>query len=166
MTNLPTALITGASSGIGATYAERFARRGHNLVMVARDKARMDLLASRLREETKVTIDVIQADLTQQEDLAEIESRLREDTSIGILINNAGMGQSGAFIQQNAQSIDRLVMLNTTAPTRLAAAVAARFAQEGKGSIVNIDSVVGFAPELGMTIYGATKAFVLISTQK
>lgn len=109
MTNLPTALITGASSGIGATYAERFARRGHNLVMVARDKARMDLLASRLREETKVTIDVIQADLTQQEDLAEIESRLREDTSIGILINNAGMGQSGAFIQQNAQSIDRLV---------------------------------------------------------
>lgn len=165
MTNLPTALITGASSGIGATYAERFARRGHNLVMVARDKARMDLLASRLREETKVTIDVIQADLTQQEDLAEIESRLREDTSIGILINNAGMGQSGAFIQQNAQSIDRLVMLNTTAPTRLAAAVAARFAQEGKGSIVNIGSVVGFAPELGMTIYGATKAFVLFLSQ-
>ena len=106
MTNLPTALITGASSGIGATYAERFARRGHNLVMVARDKARMDLLASRLREETKVTIDVIQADLTQQEDLAEVETRLREDTSIGILINNAGMGQSGSFIQQNAQSVD------------------------------------------------------------
>lgn len=165
MTNLPTALITGASSGIGATYAECFARRGHNLVMVARDKARMNLLASRLREETKVTIDVIQADLTQQKDLAEIESRLREDTSIGILINNAGMGQSGSFIQQNAQSIDRLVMLNTTAPTRLAAAVAARFAQEGKGSIVNIGSVVGFAPELGMTIYGATKAFVLFLSQ-
>ena len=165
MTNLPTALITGASSGIGATYAERFARRGHNLVMVARDKARMDLLASRLREETKVTIDVIQADLTQQEDLAEVETRLREDTSIGILINNAGMGQSGSFIQQNAQSIDRLVMLNTTAPTRLAAAAAARFVQEGKGSIVNIGSVVGFAPELGMTIYGATKAFVLFLSQ-
>ena len=165
MTTLPAVLITGASSGIGATYSERFARRGHNLVMVARDKTRMDLLASRLREETKVTIDVIQADLTQQEDLAKVETRLREDTSIGILINNAGMGQSGAFVQQNAQSIDRLVMLNTTAPTRLAAAAAARFVQEGKGSIVNIGSVVGFAPELGMTIYGATKAFVLFLSQ-
>lgn len=165
MTTLPAALITGASTGIGATYAERLARRGHNLVLVARDKARMDILASRLQKETKVSIDVLPADLTQQTDLFKVEARLREDASIGILINNAGMGQSGAFIQQDAESIERLVALNTTAPTRLAAAVAARFAKDGKGSIVNIGSVVGFAPELGMTIYGATKAFVLFLSQ-
>lgn len=165
MTTLPAVLITGASTGIGAIYAKRFARRGHNLVLVARDRARMDLLASRLREETKVSIDVLPADLTQQADLAKVEARLRDDTSIGILINNAGMGQSGSFVQQTAESIERLIALNTTAPTRLAAAVAARFAQEGKGTIVNIGSVVGFAPELGMTIYGATKAFVLFLSQ-
>lgn len=165
MTTLPAVLITGASSGIGATYAERFAGRGHNLILVARDKARMDLLAARLHQDTKVSIDVLQADLTQQSDLTKVEARLREDTSIGILINNAGMGQTGAFLQQNAESIDRLVMLNTTAPTRLAAAIAPRLAQEGKGSIVNIGSVVALAPELGMTIYGATKAFVLFLSQ-
>lgn len=165
MTSLPTVLITGASSGIGATYAERFARRGHSLVLVARDQARMELLAARLRNETQVAIDVLPADLTQQADLARVEARLHEDASIGILVNNAGMGQSGAFVQQSPDSIDRLVTLNTTVPTRLAAAVAPRFAQAGQGAIVNIGSVVGFAPELGMTIYGATKAFVLFLSQ-
>ena len=165
MTTLPTVLITGASSGIGATYSERFARRGHPLVLVARDQARMELLATRLRAEAQVAVDVLPADLTQQADLAKVEARLREDASIGILVNNAGMGQSGAFVQQSPDSIDRLVMLNTTVPTRLAAAVAPRFAQAGQGAIVNIGSVVGFAPELGMTIYGATKAFVLFLSQ-
>lgn len=165
MTTLPTVLITGASSGIGATYAERFARRGHPLVLAARDQARMELLATRLRAEAQVAVDVLPADLTQQADLARVEARLREDASIGILVNNAGMGQSGAFVQQSPDSIDRLVMLNTTVPTRLAAAVAPRFAQAGQGAIVNIGSVVGFAPELGMTIYGATKAFVLFLSQ-
>ncbi|RST50044.1 SDR family NAD(P)-dependent oxidoreductase [Variovorax sp. MHTC-1] len=165
MSTLPTVLITGASSGIGATYAERFARRGHGLVLVARDKARLEALAARLRDEAKVAIDVLPADLTQQADLAAVEMRLRDDARIGILINNAGMAQSGGFLQQSAQSIDRLVALNTTALSRLAAAVAPRFAQAGTGSIVNIGSVVGFAPEFGMSIYGATKAFVLFLSQ-
>jgi short-subunit dehydrogenase len=115
-------------------------------VLVARDQARMELLATRLRAEAQVAVDVLPADLTQQADLAKVEARLREDASIGILVNNAGMGQSGAFVQQSPDSIDRLVMLNTTVPTRLAAAVAPRFAQAGQGAIVNIGSVVGFAP--------------------
>lgn len=165
MTSSPTVLITGASSGIGATYAQRFARRGHDLVLVARDKARLDALASRLQEEHGVTVAVLQADLTQAADLAAVEARLREDARIGILINNAGMAQTGSLVQQTGESIDRLITLNTTAPARLAAAVAARFAQAGTGAIVNIGSVVGFAPELGMTIYGATKAFVLFLSQ-
>lgn len=165
MTTLPTVLITGASTGIGATYADRFARRGHDLVLVARDKARLDALAARLREDNGVAVEVLQADLTQSADLTALETRLRDDARIGILINNAGMAQSGAFVQQTAESIERLVMLNITALTRLAAAVAPRFVQSGAGSIVNIGSVVGFAPEFGMSIYGATKAFVLFLSQ-
>lgn len=165
MTTLPTVLITGASSGIGATYAERFARRGHNLVLVARDKSRLDKLAVRLHEESKVAVEVLQADLTNPADLAALETRLRDDTRIGVLINNAGMAQSGGFLTQSAEAIERLITLNTTALTRLAAAVAPRFAQSGAGAIVNIGSVVGVAPEFGMTIYGATKAFVLFLSQ-
>lgn len=165
MNTLPTVLITGASSGIGATYAERFARRGHDLVLVARDKARLEALAARLREESKVAVDVLQADLTQPADLSAVETRLRDDARIGILINNAGIAQSGGFTQQTAESIEGLITLNTTAPTRLAAAVAPRLAQSGSGAIVNIGSVVGFAPEFGMTVYGATKAFMLFLSQ-
>jgi len=166
MTSIPsTVLITGASSGIGAVYAERFAKRGHDLVLVARDKSRLDALAARLQEAHQVTVDVLQADLTQQGDLAAVETRLREDARIGILINNAGMAQPGSFVQQSAQAIERLIALNTTALTRLAAAIAPRLVQAGTGTIVNIGSVVGFAPELGMTIYGATKAFVLFLSQ-
>lgn len=165
MTTSSTALITGASSGIGATYAERLARRGHDLVLVARDKARLEALAQRLRGEHKVAVDVLPADLTVPAELAAVEARLRDDVRINILINNAGMALSGGFSQQTAQSIERLITLNATAPTRLAAAVAARFAQAGAGSIVNIGSVVALAPEFGMTIYGATKAFVLFLSQ-
>lgn len=165
MSSLPTTLITGASSGIGATYAERFARRGHDLVLVARDKARLETLAARLHQETGVTVEVLPADLTQRDDLTRIESRLRDDAAIGILINNAGVAQASGFIDQAADSIERLVTLNTTAPTRLAAAIAPRLVEAGRGAIINIGSVVGLAPELGMSVYGATKAFVLFLSQ-
>ncbi|WP_426110633.1 SDR family NAD(P)-dependent oxidoreductase [Pseudomonas sp. DSP3-2-2] len=165
MTTLATVLITGASSGIGAIYAERFARRGHDLVLVARDKARLDALAVRLREDSGVAVEVLQADLTNPADLTAVETRLRDDAHIGILINNAGLAQSGGIVQQGPEAIERLIALNITAVTRLAAAVAPRFAQSGTGSIVNLGSVVGFAPEFGMTIYGATKAFVLFLSQ-
>ncbi|WP_454743600.1 SDR family NAD(P)-dependent oxidoreductase [Cupriavidus necator] len=165
MTTRSTVLITGASTGIGATYAERFARRGHDLVLVARGKARLDALAARLREETGVAVDVLEADLTRPDDLTAVEKRLRDDATIGILINNAGIAQSGGFIEQTADSIDQLVTLNTTALTRLAAAIAPRLAQVGEGVIVNIGSVVGLAPEFGMSVYGATKAFVLFLSQ-
>jgi len=165
MDMLPTVLITGASSGIGAIYAERFARRGHDLVLVARDGSRLDALAARLREGSNVTVEVLRADLTQPDDLSAVEARLRDDARIEVLINNAGMAQSGGFAGQAAKDIERLITLNITALTRLAAAVAPRFMQSGTGAIVNIGSVVGFAPELGMTIYGATKAFVLYLSQ-
>ncbi|QOL15215.1 SDR family NAD(P)-dependent oxidoreductase [Dickeya dianthicola] len=158
-------LITGASTGIGAVYAERFARRGHNLVLVARDNAKLEILADRLRQEGGISVDVLPADLTQPGDLAAVEARLRDDTRIGILINNAGIAQSGSFIEQTPDSIERLIALNITALTRLASAVTPRFVQAGAGSIVNISSVVGLAPEFTMSVYGATKAFVLFLSQ-
>jgi len=165
MSLLPAVLITGASSGIGTVYAERFARRGHDLVLVARDTARLDALAVRLRHDTGVAIDVLPADLTLRSDLATVEARLREDARIGILINNAGIAQSGGFTEQSADSIEQLITLNTLALTRLAAAVSPRLANAGEGAIINIGSVVGLAPEFGMSVYGATKAFVLFLSQ-
>ncbi len=165
MTARPAVLITGASIGIGATYAERFAQRGHDLVLVARDQAKLDTLAARLRDEHKVNVEVLQADLIQPVDLAAVEARLREDARIGILINNAGAAQSGTFIEQSTDSIAQLVALNTTALVRLASAIAPRLAQAGEGAIINIGSVVGLAPEFGMSVYGATKSFVLFLSQ-
>ncbi|MCM2379390.1 SDR family NAD(P)-dependent oxidoreductase [Pseudomonas marginalis] len=160
-----TVLITGASTGIGATYAERFAQRGHDLILVARDKNRLEALAAQLRDKHKVAIEVLQADLTHSSELAAVETRLREDASIGILVNNAGAAQSGSFIEQSTDSVAQLVTLNTTALVRLASAIAPRLAQVGDGAIINIGSVVGLAPEFGMTVYGATKAFVLFLSQ-
>ena len=165
MAAIPSVLITGASTGIGATYADRFAHRGHDLVLVARDRKRMEALATRLRQETGVAIDIIQADLTQAAELAVVEARLRDDARIGILINNAGTALGGSFIEQSTDDVTRLVALNTTALLRLASAVAPRFAQGGEGAIINIGSVVGLAPEFAMTVYGATKAFALFLSQ-
>jgi short-subunit dehydrogenase len=165
MAENPAVLITGASSGIGATYADRFARRGHDLVLVARDKERMEVLAARLRDETGVAIDVLQADLTNLGELAVVETRLRDDRRVGVLVNNAGAALGGTFIGQAADDVGRLVALNTTAVVRLASAVAPRFAEAGEGAIINISSVVGLAPEFGMSVYGATKAFVTFLSQ-
>ena len=161
----PAVLITGASSGIGATYADRFARRGHDLVLVARDGARMERLAAHLREENGVRIDILQADLTNPSELAEVAARLRDDGRIGILVNNAGAGLAGSFERQAIDDIERLVALNTTAVVRLARAAAARFVDAGEGAIINVSSVVGLVPEFGQTVYGATKAFVSYLSQ-
>jgi len=165
MKTTPSVLITGASSGIGAVYADRFARRGHDLVLVARDRVRMEQLADRLRRETGVASDILQADLTDPRDLAQVEIRLREDDRIGILINNAGTAPAGGFVDQSPDEVARIVSLNATVPVRLASAVAPRFVQAGQGAIVNIGSVVGFLPEYGSTVYGATKAFMLFLSQ-
>jgi uncharacterized protein len=165
MTTPTSVLITGASTGIGATYAERFARRGHDLVLVARDKVRLDALAASLHQKYGVAVDVLPADLTKHSDLIAVEARLRDDARIGTLINNAGIAQSGSFIEQSSAQVEQLIALNVTALARLSNAVAPRFAQVGKGAIINISSVVGLAPEFQMSVYGATKSFVLFLSQ-
>jgi hypothetical protein len=161
----PAVLITGASTGIGATYADRFAKRGHDLVLVARDAARLKALAERLHQESGVAVDVLKADLTVSVELAAVEARLRDDARIGILVNNAGTAIPGGFLDQSAQMVTDLISLNVTSLTRLATAVAPRLVAQGGGAIVNIGSVLGLAPELGMTVYGATKAFVQLFSQ-
>lgn len=165
MTTPTSVLITGASTGIGATYAERFAQRGHDLVLVARDKVRLDALATRLHQKYGVSVDVLPADLTKPSDLLAVEARLRDDARIGTLINNAGIAQSGSFIEQTPDQVEQLIALNITALARLSNAVAPRLVQAGKGAIINISSVVGLAPEFQMSVYGATKAFVLFLSQ-
>lgn len=164
-TSIGTALITGASSGIGATYADRFARRGYDLVLVARDRERMEALAARLRAETGVTIEVVKADLTDAADLARLETRLREDRTINLLVNNAGAAAPGGFANADVDVLDRLIQLNVTAVTRLAGAVVPRFLAQKSGAIINITSVLALAPELSLGIYGATKAYVLMLSQ-
>jgi short-subunit dehydrogenase len=125
----------------------------------------MEQLAERLRRETGVRVDVLQADLTVAADVERVETRLREDARIGVLVNNAGSLAHGAFLDQGAGAVAALIALNVTALTRLANAVAPRLAAAGEGAIINIGSVVGLAPELGLTVYGATKAFVLFLSQ-
>lgn len=163
--NKGAALVTGASSGIGAVYAERLARRGHDLILAARDAARLEALATRLRAETGVAVEVIRADLTARDDLAVLEARLRDDPAIELLINNAGAAYFTPFAASDPDQLENLIQLNVVAVTRLAAAAAAGFAARGRGAIVNIGSIVGLSPEFKSTVYGATKAFVLYLTQ-
>jgi len=159
------ALITGASTGIGATYADRLARRGYDLILVARDEARLNAQAERLRAAAGVKVEVIKADLTDKPDLLKIEQRLATDTAITALINNAGVAGANSFVDTDPDAFEKMIQLNITAVTRLAAAAVRNFAPRDTGTIVNLASVVGLAPELGMPLYGATKAFVLYLTQ-
>ena len=159
------ALITGASTGIGAVYANRLAKRGHDLILVARDEARLNALAERLRAETGVKVEVLRADLTDKADLVRLEDRLATDQAIEILVNNAGAAGSGPFAGGDRDVIDRLIQLNVTAVTRLASAAASSFVPRDHGTIINLASVVGLLPEFKSPVYGATKAFVLYLTQ-
>jgi short-subunit dehydrogenase len=156
-----TALVTGASSGIGAIYADRLARRGYDLILVARNRRRLDGLAKRLRDETRRAIEVVTADLNDKLDLGRIEKLLRTDAGITLLVNNAGVGATAPLLDSDVDKMDQMIALNVGALTRLTYAVAPGFVARGGGTIINIASVVGVAPEILNGVYGATKAFVL-----
>lgn len=159
--SLGTALITGASSGIGATYADRLARRGYDLLLVARDHKRLAALAERLSAETGVRANVLAADLTQPADRLRVEHALRDDSSISLLLNNAGMAVNGSLVEADIDAVETMISLNVTAPTRLAAAAARAFSARGAGTIINIASVLALAPELFSGSYSGTKAYLL-----
>ncbi|WP_085683457.1 MULTISPECIES: SDR family oxidoreductase [unclassified Pseudomonas] len=160
-----TALVTGASSGIGAVYAERLAARGFDLLLVARDKERLESAASKLRDAHGVQVEVLKADLTKKDDVIKLEQRLRSDSSISLLVNNAGVAVNGLLANADPDELEKLIQLNVTTLTRLAASAAAAFTQAGRGTIINIASVVALFPERFNATYSASKAYVLSLTQ-
>ena len=160
-----TALITGASSGIGALYAEQLAHKGYDLILVARDRARLDALAARITTATRRTVEVLAADLADRAQRAIVEAKLRDDASITLLVNNAGVGTHTPLLDSDVERMEQMIALNVTALTRLAYAAMPGFVARGKGGIINISSIVAIAPEVLNGVYGGSKAFVLAFSQ-
>lgn len=160
-----TALVTGASSGIGEVYAERLAARGYDLILAARRVDRLEALAQKITARTGRKVEVLRADLSDRKDIATVERRLADDASITLLVNNAGISLDGSILENGSESIERIITVNVLAPTLLAAAAAQAFVGRDKGGIINIASVLAFAPEMMDGIYSGTKAHLVGLTQ-
>ncbi|HEF4770291.1 SDR family NAD(P)-dependent oxidoreductase [Burkholderia multivorans] len=160
-----TAVVTGASSGIGAIYADRLARRGYDLILVARSRARLDALAQRITSDTRRSVEVIEADLNDRAALAAVEAKLKQDASITLLVNNAGIGTHTPLLESDVDAMTRMIDLNVTALTRLTYAAVPGFVARGHGAVINIASIVALSPETLNGVYGGSKAFVLAFTQ-
>ena len=161
ITTKGTALITGASAGIGAVYADRLAKRGYDLILVARDKTRLSTLAQRVRDATGRSVDTVTADLNDKTNLARVEAILRTNADITLLVNNAGVGATAPLLNADVDKMDEMIRLNVGALTRLTYAVAPSFVARGAGTIINISSIVAISPETLNGVYGGSKAFVL-----
>ncbi len=155
----------GASSEIGAVYTDRLARCGYDLILVARNKAKLDGVAERIANATRRSVTVIAADLNDKTDLARIEAVLRTDASVTILVNNAGVGALEPLVDSNVDAMEAMIALNVRALTRLTYAVVPAIVLRGSGTIINITSAVAIARELLNGVYGGTKAFVLAFSQ-
>jgi short-subunit dehydrogenase len=167
MTNksLGTALVTGASTGIGAVYAERLARRGYDLILVARGRKQMNALADRISDKTERAVEVLEADLNHRPDLLHVEAKLKTDSSITLLVNNAGVASVDALLDADVDQMQAMITLNVTALMRLTYAAVPGMVARGGGAIINVASVVALAPEMLNGVYGGTKAFVLAFSQ-
>ena len=155
-----TAVITGASSGIGAVYAERLAQRGYDLILVARDRERLVAMADRITTQTRRSVEILGADLGDRARLAEVETKLKEDASVTLLVNNAGIGTHTPLLDSDVDRMTQMIELNVTALTRLTYAAVPGFVSRGKGAVINISSIVSIAPEVLNGVYGGSKAFV------
>lgn len=160
-----TAVITGASSGIGAVYADRLAKRGYDLILIARRADQLDQVAERIRSKTERSVQVFPADLTDELDVARVETLLKSDPSITLLVNNAGLGGTGTLLQSAVDEMTSMISLNVTSLTRLTYALVPKLVARGAGTIINISSVVAITPETLNGVYGGTKAFVLAFSQ-
>lgn len=159
--NKGTALVAGASSGIGAVYADRLARRGYDLILVARSQDKLSQLAKRLSTQTGRKVEAVVADLNNSDDLRRVETVLRTDDRITVLVNNAGVGAAGPLLSSDVEKMDEMISLNVRALMRLTYAAVPGFVTRGGGTIINTASIVGIAPEMLNGVYGGTKAFVL-----
>ncbi len=158
------AVVTGASSGIGRTYADRLAARGHPLLLVARRQERLDEAADALRTRHGVDVHTLVADLEQAADLAALEQRLASEP-MAVLVNNAGAGGLGPTARISADAMERLIRLNIVALTRLSHAALTGFRSRGAGTLINIGSIMAFAPSKGGAVYSGSKAYVLNFTR-
>jgi uncharacterized protein len=154
------ALITGASAGLGEEYARQLAAAGCGLILVARRKERLDALAVELRERHAVTVDVIQADLMKDEDIARVEAVLAGTENIDLLVNNAGFGRGGAFHKNEIRPAAEMIQVHVLASVRLARAALGGMVSRGRGFIINVASLAAFQPFSGV-MYGATKSFLV-----
>nr|WP_245197190.1 SDR family oxidoreductase [Labrys sp. LIt4] len=164
-TSKGTVLITGASSGIGAVYADRLAHRGYDLILVARSEDKLKALADRIGKATGRHVGILAADLNARDGLAAVEAVLKSDKSITGLVNNAGFGSATPLLQASAEKMEDMIGLNVTALTRLTYAAVPGLVERGGGTIVNIASIVAIAPELLNGVYGGSKAYVLAFSQ-
>src|SRR5258708_19097963 len=155
------ALVTGASGGIGAAYAERLARRGHDLALVGRNRGRLNTLAARISDETSRDVQVLAADLSDREALAGVESFLKEDASLSMLVNGAGVGASAPLLQSDADKMEKMIKLNVGVLVRLTYAAAPGFVARGKGTIINISSRAAIGPENFKSGYWGSQGFFL-----
>ena len=160
-----TAVITGASSGIGKVYAEKLAARGFDLLLVARRAERLSVLAEQLRAQHGVAVENMVADLIKPNDLERVAQRLEGDSSLTLLVNNAGVSVMGAFAEAEAGVITDMLHVNVLALTRLALAVLPGFKQRDSGTLINVGSVLGFYGYPGTSAYSGTKAYVLTLTR-
>ncbi len=154
------ALVTGASSGIGAAFARRLAGDGYDLVVVARNREALEDLAAECTERHAVEIDVLPADLTRPAERRLVEERLAADPGFELLVNNAGFGTAGRFAESDVEREEQEIALNVVALVRLARAALGPMAARGRGAIVNVSSLAGLGPYPYTATYGATKAFV------
>lgn len=160
-----TVVITGASGGIGAVYADRFAQRGYDLLLVARDGERLGDVANRVSKQYGIQAETLVADLTDKSALLKLEERLHADKNISLLVNNAGFGGTKSLVDSSVDDLENMIFLNVTALTRLTAAVLPNLIAKKAGAVINISSVVAVNPDALNGTYSGSKAYVLNFTQ-
>lgn len=163
--NLGTAIITGASSGIGKVYADRLAKRGYDLTLVARRVSRLEALAIDLKANYGTRVTTMVADLSNSVELDKLAQAVAEDTSVTLLVNNAGTNTTGALSELKPKDLEAMINVNVIALSRLTLAVLPGFKKRDRGAIVNIGSVLGFQGYPSTSIYSGAKAFVLVFTR-
>lgn len=165
MPQRPRALVTGASSGIGLSFARHLARTGHDLILVARRADRLNELASELREAHGIEAEILAADLANAWGMASVTARIEADPPVDLLVNNAGYAVRGKVAELDADALEEMISLNIVALSRLSRAAMGRMTSAGRGTIINVASGTVFAQMPGNAGYGSTKNYVMAFTR-